>query len=482
MGLRRRPCSPSGCRWARPCSSGSGAGRPRPTPTSRRAARPTGRASPPRRAPSWSCGSPSTSSRVDRADRHRRRDGHRVAPTGLTLVESDEDQEAPATVVATIPPLARRRLPRRVADAVERRPARVGGHLRLRRAERGAGGGSERDEPGPLRARRPVGRARRPRAGARRRRRRPPAAPRPGTRRALWRGRGRVSGRPGCSSSRRRAALVVALVDLVRFGAGAFTPGYAAAVGLREVALVASGRRRPAATGPGRTSSRDGRRLLVVAGLLTVSIGHFGLRGGPTWVLASTAHLLAAVLWAGSVGCARAARPARRPGWDFAAATSAGPARLPARRDRPVVVVAVTGVYLASDVVASRRRRAAHDLRPRPAAQGRAAGVVGLVALATTRALHPGGRRTGGSPAARRRPRPSACSSSRLSVVSSPQGSPPSRRARQRGAAERHRRPSGLPTSSRPWSCGRTGRVRASRSSTCSTPDARRPAPSPGVR
>src|SRR6476646_11962724 len=32
-------------------------------------------------------------------------DGHRVAPTAMTLVESDEDQEAPATVVATIPAL-----------------------------------------------------------------------------------------------------------------------------------------------------------------------------------------------------------------------------------------------------------------------------------------------------------------------------------------------------------------------------------------
>src|SRR6478609_12069594 len=32
-------------------------------------------------------------------------DGHRLTPTAMTLVESDEDQEAPATVVATIPAL-----------------------------------------------------------------------------------------------------------------------------------------------------------------------------------------------------------------------------------------------------------------------------------------------------------------------------------------------------------------------------------------
>ncbi len=123
-------------------------------------------------------------------------DGHQVALSGLSLVESDEDQEAPVDRRRAGADAGRRRLPRVVAHPVERRPPQVHRHLRLRRPERGAGGRPERDEPRPLRARRPVGGPRRSGRRSRCRRRGPSPAPAPRRHGAYAAGLAAPSGRP----------------------------------------------------------------------------------------------------------------------------------------------------------------------------------------------------------------------------------------------------------------------------------------------
>jgi len=177
-------------------------------------------------------------------------------------------------------------------------------------------------------------------------------------------------------------AAAVALVDLARFGAGAFTTGYVVRWGLREVALLG------AVLALARGWRWTATASLGVAGLLTVSIGHFGLRGGPTWVLTSTAHLLAALLWAGSVG-ALALLGLRSAGLGLTGPevrTVLRGFRVPATVS--VVVVAVTGVYLASDVVVSVDAALLTTYGRVLLAKVALAGVVGLVALVTTRRLH----------------------------------------------------------------------------------------------
>jgi methionine-rich copper-binding protein CopC/putative copper export protein len=323
-------------------------------------------------------------------------DGHRVAPTAMTLVESDEDQEAPATVVATIPALgvgayhvSWRTLSSddlhesagifafgvqsevQAAGPSETNPdlfELVGRWAVLA----GIGAGLGAVVVGRLLRRVPEATSGMPRAWLRRQ-----------AFRLLVVGA--------------TAALAVALVDLVRFGGGAFTPGYVLRWGLREVALLGAALAlRPARPAPGRVS-RDlaATTALVGAGLLTVSIGHFGVRGGPTWVVTSTAHLVAALLWAGSVAAlallgVRAAR----------LGLSRSDVRAVLRGFRTpatvsVVVVAVTGVYLASDVVVSVDAVLLTTYGRVLLAKVALAGLVGLVALATTRALHPRGLQDG---------------------------------------------------------------------------------------
>ena len=181
-------------------------------------------------------------------------------------------------------------------------------------------------------------------------------------------------------------ALAVALVDLVRFGSGAFTTSYVVRWGLREVALLgaafALGRR------PGGVARLAATASLAGAGLLTVSIGHFGLRGGATWVITSTAHLLAALLWAGSVAALAllGVRSARLGLSHGDVRTVLRGFRVPATVS--VVVVAVSGIYLASDVVVSVDAVLLTTYGRVLLAKVALAGLVGLVALVTTRLLH----------------------------------------------------------------------------------------------
>ncbi|WP_020141492.1 copper resistance protein CopC [Terracoccus sp. 273MFTsu3.1] len=332
-------------------------------------------------------------------------DGHRVAPTSMTLVESDEDQEAPATVVATIPALgvgayhvSWRTLSSddlhesagifafgvqsevQAAGPSESNPdlfELVGRWAVLA----GIGAGLGAVVVGRLLRRLPEPTSGMPRAWLRRQ-----------AFRLLVVGA--------------TAALAVALVDLVRFGAAAFTPGYLLRWGLREAALLGAALAlrpappnrpdRPDRSASGRVS-RDvaATTALLGAGLLTVSIGHFGVRGGPTWVVTSTVHLVAALLWAGSVaalallgvravrlGLSRSDVRSVLRGFRTSATVS-------------VVVVAVTGVYLASDVVVSVDAALLTTYGRVLLAKVVLAGLVGLVALATTRALHPRGLQEG---------------------------------------------------------------------------------------
>lgn len=308
-------------------------------------------------------------------------DGHRLAATGLRLVESDEDQEAPASVVATLPSLgvgayhvAWRTLSSDdlhesagtfafgVQSEVEATgPSETNPDL-FELVGRwavlaGIGAGLGAVVVGRLLHRLPAGRGRMP-----------------------WARLQRLAARLLVVAA--VVAAAVALVDLARFGAGAFTTGYVVRWGLREVALVG------AALALARGWRWTATASLGVAGLLTVSIGHFGLRGGPTWVLTSTAHLLAALLWAGSVG-ALALLGLRSAGLGLTGPevrTVLRGFRVPATVS--VVVVAVTGVYLASDVVVSVDAALLTTYGRVLLAKVALAGVVGLVALVTTRRLH----------------------------------------------------------------------------------------------
>src|SRR6476661_1843185 len=320
--------------------------------------------------------------------------GHQLALSGLSLVESDEDQEAPSTVVAPVPTLGvgayhvswstlssddLHKSSGTFAFGVQSEVQAAGPsetnpdlfELVGRWAVlAGLGAGLGAVVVGRLLGRLPVDTGRMPRAWLRRQ-----AA------RLLVAATG--------------VALVGALVDLVRFGSAAFTTGYVVRWGLRELALLGAafvlGRRR---SGP--LGRRDGTRrgelaattTLAGAGLLTVSIGHFGLRGGATWVITSTAHLVAALLWAGSVAALAVlgVRSARL-------GLSRGDVRTVLRGFRvpatvSVVVIAVSGIYLASDVVVSVDAVLLTTYGRVLLAKVALAGLVGLIALVTTRLLH----------------------------------------------------------------------------------------------
>lgn len=308
-------------------------------------------------------------------------DGRRLAATGMTLAEGDEDQEAPATVVVTLPDLGvgAYHVSWRTLSSDDLHES-AGTFAFGIQSEVQASGPSETDPDlfelvgrwavlaglggglgvlvvGRLLARLPEARARMPRA---------------------WLCRQAARLLVVAAS----LALVVALVDLLRFGAGAFTPSYAVRWGLREVALMG------AALAVGRGSWRSATVALGGAGLLTVALGHFGLRGGPTWVVTSTAHLLAALLWAGAVGClALLGLRSSRLGLSRPEVRSVLRGfRVPATV--AVVVVAVTGTYLASDVVVSVDAVLLTTYGRVLLAKVALAGLVGLISLATTRRLH----------------------------------------------------------------------------------------------
>jgi methionine-rich copper-binding protein CopC/putative copper export protein len=316
--------------------------------------------------------------------------GHQLALSGLSLVESDEDREAPSTVVAPVPTLGvgayhvswstlssddLHKSSGTFAFGVQSEVQAAGPsetnpdlfELVGRWAVlAGLGAGLGAVVVGRLLGRLPVDRGRMPRAWLRRQ-----AA------RLLVAATG--------------VALVVALVDLVRFGSAAFTTGYVVRWGLRELTLLGA-----ASVLGGRRGRPIGRRrgelaattTLVGAGLLTVSIGHFGLRGGATWVITSTAHLVAALLWAGSVAALAVlgVRSGRL-------GLSRGDVRTVLRGFRvpatvSVVVIAVSGVYLASDVVVSVDAVLLTTYGRVLLAKVALAGLVGLIALVTTRLLH----------------------------------------------------------------------------------------------
>ena len=389
---------------------------------------------------------------LHRARRHRGDGDHRHRaerpPGGPVRAEPRRERRGPGGALdrrGAGPDAGRRRVPRVVADAVERRPPQV------RRA------------PSPsasrTRCRRPARARRTPTsssssAGGRSS---PVWAPvsvpsswavsctgSPPTR-GVCREPGCVVRRPGSSWSRRACALAVAIVDLVRFGSGAFTTSYVVRWSLREA--------RPAGcrVGPrqaSRQASRAGRRgdhrhaSARGAGLLTVSIGHFGLRGGrdvghhldgapprrpPVGRVGGWARTPRC--WGSArLGLSRGARSARVLGGFHVPATIS------------VVVIAVSGIYLASDVVVSVDAALLDDVRPGPArSRSRSRGLVGLVALGDDPSpAHSAGAGAGGSgrplvgpggrrPARRRRP-------AGLLATGQPAVSP---RPRHRGGAER---------------------------------------------
>jgi methionine-rich copper-binding protein CopC len=159
------------------------------------------------------------------------------------------------------------------------------------------------------------------------------------------------------------AAVGLLVVDVVRSGPAALTMAYAvrwlvraAGLALLLVGFWSTGRdTRAPGDGPPGARAR-GAALAVVAGgglacLGTVIVGHEGAVGGLSWVVASTLHVAAGLVWAGTVAVLAVLvvlerRTGRR---------DLGPA-LRAFRSPAVVAAgaaAVSGVYLASDVVGS---------------------------------------------------------------------------------------------------------------------------------
>ncbi|HET7398543.1 MAG TPA: copper resistance protein CopC [Intrasporangium sp.] len=192
------------------------------------------------------------------------------------------------------------------------------------------------------------------------------------------------------------ASFTLLVVELGGSGAGALTTAYAVKWAVRGVGLVALvAGLRLGASQRGSTVAR----LLVLLGATTASVGtvllgHAGLRGGASWVAASALHLASGATWAGAVGVL--ALLLVRHG-------SAGLEReqvlclLRAFR-RPagvlVTVVAVTGAYLASDVVGSVDAAILTAYGRALLAKTAVVLVVGLLALRTTRRLRrPGTRR-----------------------------------------------------------------------------------------
>ena len=178
-------------------------------------------------------------------------------------------------------------------------------------------------------------------------------APIPGSvdvRRALT-----VLGRTGALLALATALLFPLLEGIADAGLGIMTTGsYGLRWSVREVglALLLTHHLRP---------PRRHRRAFLVAGAGLAAVGHAllghaaaGSGWDPVRVGATAAHLLAALAWAGSVGCLAVALLTAR----FRAGLPVVPVRSALRQFAVpaagcVSVAAVTGVYLASDVVVS---------------------------------------------------------------------------------------------------------------------------------
>ncbi len=182
----------------------------------------------------------------------------------------------------------------------------------------------------------------------------------PPARSRLWRRMERVR-RLGALAAA-LAAVALLAVELSRSGADALTMPYAAKWVGRELGFLLLARPLPgppwhAADRRGRAPARIAVPALVIgaaaACLGTVVLGHFGSRGGATWVLASSLHLAAGAAWAGAVlalADASIRRGTPRLGRDDLGSllrAFRGPAAA------LVTVVVVTGVLLAGDVVGS---------------------------------------------------------------------------------------------------------------------------------
>ncbi|GAB2775208.1 hypothetical protein GCM10027039_40750 [Terrabacter koreensis] len=323
--------------------------------------------------------------------------GRRLQATTLTLVGEDEDRESPSTVVAALPPLGigAYHVTWRTLSADDLHES--GGVLAfgVQSAVRAAGPSEASPDLLELAGRWAVLAALAAGLGAvvvgrLLLRGGQPGAPAPGlpavlrlrrlARRALWVGAA--------------AALLLLVADVVRFGGQAVTSTYAVRWGARELALVVAA----LALVPSRSSARpaSGRRdaaavsALAAAGLATVLVGHTGLRGGTTWVLASTAHLLASLAWLGAVG-ALTLVAVRARGLGLSRGEVASLLRrfaVPATS--AVVVVVVSGVYLASDVIVSVDAGLVTTYGRIFVAKLVAAAVVGLIALGTARAVRAG--------------------------------------------------------------------------------------------
>ncbi|GAA5035471.1 hypothetical protein GCM10023258_37360 [Terrabacter aeriphilus] len=328
--------------------------------------------------------------------------GRRYAPRALALAETDEDREAPATIVATLPalPVGAYHVAWRTLSSDDLHQS--SGLLAFGVQDEVAAAGPSESAPDALETAgrwavlsglglalgalllcgRPLARTPDPRTRARLRAR-------------LW-----SLARTGAALAA-SAALLVTVLDLARFGTSAFTTGYAVRWLGREAALVivvaALATRAPAAWSAARRE-----RLALAAGLLaallTVALGHVGLRGGATWALAATAHLAAASAWMGAVACLALLvlrhRREGRPAGELAPLLTGF--RVPAVV--AVVVVAVSGVYLASDIVVSVDAVLLTGYGRILLAKLAVAALVGVLALRTTRAVHD--RRAGGAPGA----------------------------------------------------------------------------------
>ncbi|MER7072966.1 copper resistance CopC family protein [Terrabacter sp. NPDC000476] len=318
--------------------------------------------------------------------------GRRYAPRALTLAETDEDREAPATIVATLPalPVGAYHVAWRTLSSDDLHQS--SGLLAFGVQDEVTAAGPSESAPDALETAgrwavlsglglalgalllcgRPLARTPDPRTRALLRAR-------------LWR-----LARTGAALAA-SAALLVTVLDLARFGTSAVTTGYAARWLGREAALVAVVAL-VTTCAPAERSAATRERLALAAGLvaalLTVALGHVGLRSGATWAIAATAHLAAACAWAGAVACLALLvlrhRREGRPGGELAPLLTGF--RVPAVV--AVVVVAVSGVYLASDVVVSVDAVLLTTYGRMLLAKLAVAALVGVLALRTTRAVH----------------------------------------------------------------------------------------------
>lgn len=206
--------------------------------------------------------------------------------------------------------------------------------------------------------------------------------------------RGRLRAAHGVLASRAAAAAAtvaaaVAAVEVLRFGTAAFTGAYAARWALREGALLV------AAWSASAAPSRRGRLAALVAvnsagaaGILTVLLGHSGRDGGATWIIAASAHLLGALAWCGSVGLL-AWLLVSAPRWGLGRRDALGVLRgFRGPAIAAVGVVAASGLYLASDVVVSVDAALVTSYGRILLLKLALAAVVGLIALLTSRAVH----------------------------------------------------------------------------------------------